>query len=85
MKALLLVGGLATRLKPLSLNRPKYLFPIKNKPLIGYLLENLAEAGCTEAILAVNYLADKIMNALGTEKFGIKLSYSLEEVPTWFH
>jgi mannose-1-phosphate guanylyltransferase len=81
LKALLLVGGLATRLKPLSLNRPKCLFPINNKPIIGHLLENLAEAGCTEAILAVNNLADKIKKQLGPEKYGIKLHYSLEKTP----
>lgn len=81
MKALILVGGLATRLRPLSLNRPKCLFPIKNKAIIDYLLENLAEAGCKEAILAVNNLSDRIMNAVGTEKYGIKINYSLEENP----
>jgi mannose-1-phosphate guanylyltransferase len=81
LKALILVGGLATRLRPLSLNRPKCLFPIKNKAIIDYLLENLAEAGCYEAILAVNNLSDKIMEAIGTEKHGIKIKYSLEEIP----
>ncbi len=81
MKALILVGGLATRLRPLSLNRPKCLFPIDNKPIIGYLLENLAEAGCTEAILAVNNLADKIKEQLGSKKYGIRLEYSHEETP----
>ena len=81
MKALLLIGGQATRLRPLSLNRPKCLFPLNNKPIIDYLLENLSNAGCQEAILAVNYLADKIENYLGAEKFGVKLHYSLEEAP----
>jgi mannose-1-phosphate guanylyltransferase len=81
LKALLLIGGQATRLRPLSLNRPKCLFPLNNKPIIDYLLENLSNAGCKDAILAVNYLADKIENYLGTEKYGVKLHYSLEETP----
>ena len=81
MKALLLIGGQATRLHPLSLNRPKCLFPLKNKPIIEYLLENLSKAGCTEAILAVNNLAEKIEKHLGPQKYGIKLHYSLEETP----
>lgn len=81
MKALLLIGGLATRLRPLSLNKPKCLFPLINKPIIDYLLENLAKAGCSEAILAVNNLAEKIQEYLGFEKFGIKLTYSYEEEP----
>ncbi len=81
MKALLLIGGLATRLRPLSLSRPKCLFPLQNKPIIDYLLENLSNAGCKEAILAVNNLVDTIENHLGEEKYGIKLHYSLEETP----
>ena len=81
MKALLLIGGLATRLRPLSLNRPKCLFPLQNKPIIDYLLENLSNAGCKEAILAVNHLASTIENHLGEEKYNIKLRYSLEETP----
>jgi mannose-1-phosphate guanylyltransferase len=81
LKALLLVGGQATRLRPLSIHRPKCLFPLNNKPIIDYLLENLAETGCTEAILAVNNLADQIENYLGPEKYGIKLHYSHEDQP----
>lgn len=81
MKALILVGGLATRLRPLSLNKPKCLFPLHGKTIIDYLLENLAKAGCTEAILAVNNLADKIQNYLGEQKYGIKIRYNLEETP----
>ncbi len=81
MKALLLIGGLATRLRPLSLDRPKCLFPLAGKPIIDYLLENLANADCTEAILAVNNHAEKIKSYLGSEKYGVKIQYSLEETP----
>jgi mannose-1-phosphate guanylyltransferase len=81
LKALLLVGGFATRLRPLSLSRPKCLFPLDNKPIIDYLLENLGKAGCSEAVLAVNNHAEMIMKHLGHEKYGIKLRYSLEETP----
>ncbi len=79
MKALLLIGGLATRLRPLSITRPKCLFPIQNKPIIDYLLENLAEAGCDEVILAVNNHAEKIQEYLGEEKYGVSLIYNLED------
>ncbi len=81
MKALLLVGGKATRLSPLSLTRPKCMFPLAGKPIIDHILEGLSEAGVTDAILAVNNLADKIETYLGPEKFGIKLRYNLEEEP----
>lgn len=81
MKALLLVGGKATRLRPLSLTRPKCLFPLAGKPIIDHILEGLSKAGVTEAILAVNNLADRIEEYLGPEKYGVKLSYNLEEEP----
>ncbi len=81
MKALLLIGGLATRLRPLSLDRPKCLFTLDGKPIIDYLLENLAKANCREAILAVNNHAEKIKAYLGKEKHGIKIHYSLEDTP----
>jgi mannose-1-phosphate guanylyltransferase len=81
MKALLLVGGKATRLRPISLTRPKCLFPLANKPIIDHILEGLSTAGVSEAILAVNNLADKIEEYLGPEKYGVKLRYNLEDVP----
>jgi len=81
MKALLLVGGKATRLRPLSLTRPKCLFPLAGKPIIDHILEGLSEAGVTEAIMAVNNLADKIEEYLGPEKYGVKLLFNLEDEP----
>ena len=56
MKALILAGGFATRLRPLSCARPKTLFPIVNKPLLQWIFERLAQDGVDEAILAVNAL-----------------------------
>jgi len=81
LKALLLVGGKATRLRPLSLTRPKCLFPLAGKPIIDHILEGLSKAGVIEAILAVNNQADKIEEYLGPEKNGIQLRYNLEEEP----
>jgi len=57
------------------------LFPLGNKPIIDYLLENLAQATCQESILAVNNHADKISKYLGEENKGIILKYSIEEHP----
>ncbi|MEM3441204.1 MAG: sugar phosphate nucleotidyltransferase, partial [Candidatus Bathyarchaeia archaeon] len=42
MKAVILAGGFATRLRPLSCTRPKTLFPIVNKPLLQWIFERLA-------------------------------------------
>ena len=51
MKAMLLAAGLGTRLRPLTYVVPKPLFPVCNKPLIGYLVENLLRAGVTEIVV----------------------------------
>jgi len=62
MKALILAGGYGKRLWPLTRSIPKCLLPINNKPIIEYQLELLR--GCSEIIIATNYLEDKIRDYL---------------------
>lgn len=81
MKALILAGGFGTRLRPLSCTRPKLMFPIANRPLIDWILENLAKSGVKKAILAVNYGAGMLIRHIGTEKFGMEVQYSHENKP----
>ncbi len=81
MKALILAGGFATRLRPLSCTRPKLLFPIANRPLLDLTLERLAANGVKEAVLAVNFMADALERACGRSKYGVKLRYS-RDAPT---
>ena len=81
MKALILAGGIGTRLRPLSCTRPKLLFPILNKPLLDWTLENLAESEISEVTLAVKHMAEVFMQRYGKSKYGIKISYSREKKP----
>ena len=81
MKALILAGGVGTRLRPLSCTRPKLLFPVANKPLLDWTLERLAKNGVEEVILAVNYMAQAFIQRYGTTKFGMKILYSREGRP----
>jgi mannose-1-phosphate guanylyltransferase len=81
LKALILAGGVGTRLRPLSCTRPKLLFPISNKPLLDITLDRLAKNGVNEAILAVNFMADAVEQTCGKSKHGIKLYYS-RDAPT---
>ncbi len=60
MKAILLVGGQGTRLRPLTENRPKALVPVLNRPFISYLLDSLKEAGVTDVAFAAGHLASPI-------------------------
>jgi len=55
MKALILVGGFGTRLRPLTLTVPKPLVDFCNLPILCHQIQALASAGVNEVILAINY------------------------------
>jgi NDP-sugar pyrophosphorylase family protein len=78
VKSLILAGGFATRLRPLSCSRPKTLFPIVNKPLLQWIYERLASGGIDEAILAVNALTQFYIRQQKSQKYGLKIRYSID-------
>ncbi len=78
MKALILAGGFATRLRPLSCTRPKTLFPIVNKPLLQWIFEQLARDGVDEAIMAVNALTQFYIKQQKPRHTGLKIRYSID-------
>lgn len=71
MKALILVGGFGTRLRPLTLNKPKPLVEFGNKPIMLHQVEALVEAGVTTVILAVSYMSTMLQEQLQVFKFFI--------------
>lgn len=58
MKAVLLAGGFGTRLRPLTLTRPKPLLPIANRPHTQHVLDSLARHGVSDVVLATSYLSE---------------------------
>jgi len=78
LKALILAGGFATRLRPLSCSRPKTLFPIVNKPLLQWIFERLSNNGINEAVLAVNALTQFYIRQYRTQKSGLKVKFSID-------
>jgi mannose-1-phosphate guanylyltransferase len=76
LKALILAGGFATRLRPLSCTRPKILFPIVNKPLLEWTFERLAKNNIKEAIIAVNYQTEVRIKQQRIPKHGLRVTYS---------
>ncbi len=78
VKALILAGGFATRLRPLSCSRPKTLFPLVNKPLLQWTFERLANSGVDEAILAVNALTQFYIRQQKPSKCGLKVRFSID-------
>ncbi|PKA48578.1 putative mannose-1-phosphate guanylyltransferase 1 [Apostasia shenzhenica] len=83
MKALILVGGFGTRLRPLTLSVPKPLVDFANKPMVLHQIEALKEVGVTEVVLAINYQPEVMLNFLKEfeSKLGIKITCSQETEP----
>ncbi|ERN08044.1 mannose-1-phosphate guanylyltransferase 1 [Amborella trichopoda] len=83
MKALILVGGFGTRLRPLTLSLPKPLVDFANKPMILHQIEALKAIGVTEVVLAINYQPEVMLNFLKDfeAKLGIKITCSQEKEP----
>ena len=71
--ALILVGGFGTRLRPLTLSRPKPLVEFANKPMLLHQIEALVRAGVRRVILAVSYRAEQMEQQLTVEaeKLGV--------------
>ena len=79
MKAVVLAGGEGTRLRPLTLTRPKSMLPLGPAPVIEHLIKHLAKCGFGEVILTVGYLSDQVRSYLGDgSKLGVKIHYSVE-------
>ena len=80
--AILLAGGLGTRLDPLTRHRPKGLIPIGRSTILELQLAWLREQGVELVVLAVSHMAGQIREALGSgRRFGIKLQYAVEASP----
>jgi mannose-1-phosphate guanylyltransferase len=79
---LILAGGFATRLRPLSCTRPKTLFPIVNKPLLQWIFERLSKNNIQEAILAVNGLTAFYIKKQRIPKRGLRIKYSIDPPKT---
>jgi mannose-1-phosphate guanylyltransferase len=79
VKAMILAGGLSTRLYPLTKQVPKPLVPVAGVPNAALLLRYLREYGFDEIAINVHYLADAIVAALGDgSRYGVRLHYSHE-------
>jgi NDP-sugar pyrophosphorylase family protein len=82
MKAVILSGGLGTRLRPFTEVIPKPLLPIGEKAVLEIQIEHLKKYGFNEIILATNYKSDYIENFFGDgSKYGVNLTISKEEIP----
>lgn len=77
-----MAGGAGSRLRPLTIARPKALVPIVNQPVLGHILDLLKCHGITDVVITVHHLADHIQDYLGDGgSRGMTIHYSVEESP----
>lgn len=82
MKAVVLAGGLGTRLRPLTLTTPKQMLPVLHRPMIEHVLAGLARGGVDGAVLSLGYRPEAFQAAYpGGTCAGVELSYAVEPEP----
>jgi D-glycero-alpha-D-manno-heptose 1-phosphate guanylyltransferase len=80
-EAIVLAGGLGTRLASKLDGIPKAMAPIAGRPFLEILLDQLRRAGCTRALLSVGHLHETIQSHFGTSFRGVALDYVIEATP----
>ncbi len=75
--ALLLAGGLGTRLRPITNDIPKVMAPVQGKPILEYNIALLKKHGVKNIVIVVGHKREKIIEHFGSgEKFGVKINYT---------
>jgi mannose-1-phosphate guanylyltransferase/phosphomannomutase len=82
MKAVVMAGGEGSRLRPLTINRPKPMVPIANRPVMGHIIELLKRHNINEIVATLQYRADDVQNYFGDgSNVGVAMHYSVEPQP----
>jgi len=82
LKAVILVGGEGTRLRPLTYEVPKSMVPVLNRPFLEHTIAYLKQYGIDNIVLAMSYLPESFREHFGDgSKLGVKLTYSIEDNP----
>jgi len=80
-EAVILAGGLGTRLRSEVSDRPKVLAEVNGRPFIHFVLDYLVEQGMEHVILSVGYMGELIEKHLGSHYENVRISYVYEEIP----
>ncbi len=82
LQAVVLVGGVGTRLRPLTYTTPKPLLPVVRRPILEHVVGNLARGGVTEVVLAIGFKPDAFIAAYPDGRCaGVELTYAVEPEP----
>lgn len=79
--AVILAGGMGTRLREVVADRPKVLAEVNGRPFLACLLDRLAEAGIRRVVLCTGYMAELVRDTFGDNYHGMSLLYSQENTP----
>lgn len=78
-KAMVMSAGMGSRLEPLTLQVPKPLVPVCNRPVMDILFESLVDIGIKDVVCNTYYLADQIIERYKTNNLGVNFNYITEE------
>jgi mannose-1-phosphate guanylyltransferase len=78
-RAMILAAGLATRLRPLTLSRPKVLVPVQDRPLLDWLVAYLCSGGAEEVIVNAYHLSEKLIDYVERSDFPIPVHLRVEK------
>ena len=81
MEAIVLVGGLGTRLRGVVDDRPKPMAAVRGRPFLAFVLDRMVESGFTRAVLAAGYRHEALRAHFGDDYRGLELVYSIEDAP----
>lgn len=81
MRAIILAGGLGTRLRSVISAVPKPMAPIQQKPFLAYLLDHLHTQGITQVVLSLGYQAEMIRDCFQSQYGAIHIEYAIESAP----
>ena len=82
MRAVVLVGGFGTRLRPLTLSAPKQMLPVAGRPMIEWVLAHLAAHGVDDVVLSLGYKPDAFTDAYPDDRCaGVHLTYAVDPEP----
>ena len=80
MQAIILAAGEGSRMRPLTLNRPKVMLPVAGKPLLEHIINRARTAGIDRFVVVVGYCAESVRSYFGDgSAFDVKIEYAVQE------
>jgi Nucleoside-diphosphate-sugar pyrophosphorylase involved in lipopolysaccharide biosynthesis/translation initiation factor 2B, gamma/epsilon subunits (eIF-2Bgamma/eIF-2Bepsilon) len=76
-----MAGGKGSRIRPLTLSRPKPMIPVANRPMIEYIVDNIKKSGYNDLVVTLSYLKNQIKALLNENYPEMDIEYSVEKKP----